>query len=188
MNLNYNNYRKMCIFDNCKAMSETSFYKHRRSMQQKVISMLNCIFSNNLFSIATPIIVSIDTRWSSRGWTANEATTSCFLCGSNGENKLLFVYNVIKRGKDANFSGSSKSMEREGTLQIINQLEMYNINVTHYVHDDDSQSRSLFSLHFPSSIELIDRLHKLRSFRRRFFKLITDNKLKKSGVIEKLMK
>ena len=89
-------------------------------------------------------------------YCANESTTSIFLFSEqNNQYSLLYTFNCLKRGKNSNYTGSSKAMEKQGTEEIIKMLKKREIIITHYIHDADASTSSVISSYYPNSIEYI---------------------------------
>ena len=134
------------------------------------------------------ITVSIDTRWSSRGFCANESTTTFFYFNEQEkEYSLLYTFNCIKRGIHQNYTGSSKAMEAYGTEMIVKKLVAKGITISCFVHDADSCTTAVVKKYFSEAKELVDRLHKQRSIKRRLYEL-EDKTLKKKDWIERVLK
>ena len=101
LNLSFTNYVKLCLIESSPSLSETTFRRKLGVLQALVlsfyISQLDTIV-NNFRNMQ--IIVSIDTRWSARGYCANESTTTFFYLREDLSTfSLLYTINCVKRGK-----------------------------------------------------------------------------------------
>ena len=189
LNLSFNSYVKLCLLDDVEPYSETSFRQKSRALQSVVLSHYEEILDKNLTNLSgKSIIVSIDTRWSARGYTANESTTSFFIFNELQQNyTLLYTFSCMKRGIYNNYRGSSKNMESFGTEEILKILIEKNIKISVFIHDADACTTLIVRKYYPESKEYIDKLHKQRSVRRRLYDL-EEKTLKKRDWIERALK
>ena len=189
LNLTYKNYTLLCIMENKEPLSETTFRTKINFLHSIVVNHYKKELNKTIEGVRDKsVIISFDTRWSSRGYCANESTTSFFLFNEQSkEYTLLYTFNCMKRGKFANYKGSSKSMETFGTEKIIKKLKKRNVKVITYIHDADAATAAILRKFFPESNEKIDKLHKVRSIKRRIYGL-QEKTLKKRDWVERILK
>ena len=95
-NLTYNEYQHETLLLGKLPLSATTFYLQLKKLQQIVITYFNQLLEKQISFVNSPIIVAFDTRWSARGFSAKESTTSCFFIDNNKEYHL-FLLSIIKK-------------------------------------------------------------------------------------------
>ena len=158
-----------------------------KQMQSIISNAFEVIQKNRFSSFPKAIKIAFDTRWSARGYTAKESTTTCFIIDDSNNYKLLFLVNLQKSGPNTNHEGSSKSMECKGTELLMRELHNNKFTVMSFVHDNDAASKNEVLKVFPDAIEFHDRLHRQRAIRRSIYKSQI-KELKKKLWIDKIMK
>ena len=149
LNLSYQQYVALCLTEGENAYSATSFYRKTKPLKKKIIGHYQDLIENRLKEASTsPIHIAFDTRWSAKGWKANESTTTVFY--KKGEKyDLLLTTNLMKKGQDSNYKGTSKSMEVGGTEAAMKILKSRKIVVDSFVHYDDSSSALILQKWYP---------------------------------------
>ena len=68
LNLSYSLYIKLGLIDDIEPLSETTFRRMIKLLQSTVVNLYETELDNNIQKLkGKQIIISIDTRWSSRG-------------------------------------------------------------------------------------------------------------------------
>jgi hypothetical protein len=104
-------------------------------------------------------ILSVDCRWATKGFNANEATVTGFT--SDGE--LLIVVNLYRTGPHKNCDYDAKGMEGYGVQHLCERLQEEQISVGKLLHDADASSWSNAQEVFPDLVELLCCNHAAKS-------------------------
>ena len=188
LNLNFQQYLASCLLDDIPSFCESSFYSKTKPYKNFIINHYNEITQKRIEKLkGESIHIAFDSRWSSRGWAANECTTTIFFKNEQEEYELLSTINLLKKGKDKNYEGTSKNMENTGTNQAIKQIKLNEINISSFVHDGDAGGAAVMKKNYPNSIDYLDIIHKARAIRNRVYKL-KDCILRKKIWVQRIVK
>jgi hypothetical protein len=95
----------------------------------------------------------IEARWSSRGYSAQEATVTVL---QGDKEKVIFRFHVIKDRqfgpKDVNYSGSSKGLDGFGVMELIKILKAEKMSIRKSSHDNDATTRLIITKEFPNAL------------------------------------
>ena len=78
----------------------------------------------------------VDAGWSHPGWWARE----CTVIAIDSSTGLTLAVKHVLKGKEREYSGSSKGMEGYGILAIMKELDNIGIKVTKIIHDKDAST------------------------------------------------
>jgi hypothetical protein len=114
-----------------------------------------------------PIRITLDCRWSSRGFAAEEATITII---DNETGKVMWVLHVLKKRKFGRnvfrvYQGSSKGMEGWGVLKLIEKIKEEGFTIERFAHDNDSSTKNHILSAFPKALEDLCISHAAKSFR-----------------------
>ena len=92
-----------------------------------------------------------DCGWNFRGFTSPMGTVSVIGLRSH---RMLAVCPLLNETKIANYKGTAKGMEGEGTRRICQALKTNGLSIATFLHDGDSSSFSAVKEVFPEAKEL----------------------------------
>jgi hypothetical protein len=113
-----------------------------------------------------PISFTLDCRWSSRGFNAEEATVTVI---ENETGEVIFRCHILRKRKrfwkHRLYAGSSKGMEGFGVLAFIKLLIEEGFTVDRFSHDNDATTKKHVMDAFPEAKEELCVCHAAKKFR-----------------------
>jgi len=146
--------RAICVFD-LAAPCQYQWEKAVVEVEAALEAMCLEICERNLARENIPLSVMSDCGWNFRGFSSPMGNVT--VIGTESK-RILAVCPLVAPTRHANYEGTARGMEGEGTRRICQWLQHKKYNIGTFLHDGDSSSYKAVLESFPEAAEHFGRM------------------------------